>query len=52
MQKSPVLWTTFLVLGALLWLSSVGICSHPVYRLVLGLSIFVWSAEFVRTRAR
>ncbi len=50
MQNGTVLWTTFLVLGVLLWLSSVGIWSHPVYRLVLGLATFVWAAEFIRTR--
>jgi hypothetical protein len=49
MQHRAVLWTTFLVLGALLWLSSVGVWSHPAYRLVLMLAIGVWSAEFVRT---
>jgi hypothetical protein len=49
MKNGAVLWTMFLVLGALLWLSSVGVWSHPAYRLVLALAIFVWSAEVVRT---
>ena len=50
MYYGTVLWTMFLVLGVLLWLSSVGVWSHPAYRLVLMLAIFVWCAEFVRTR--
>ena len=50
MKNGVVLWTTFLVLGILLWLSSVGVWSHPVYRLGLMLTIFVWCAEVVRTR--
>jgi hypothetical protein len=50
MKNGAVLWTLFLVLGALLWLSSVGVWSHPVYRLGLMLTILVWCAEVVRIR--
>ena len=50
MHSGTVLWTTLLIFGALLWLSSVGIVSHPAYRLVLMLAFFVWSAEFARSR--
>ena len=48
MKNGAVLWTMFLVLGALLW--SVGVWSHPVYRLGLMLTILMWCAEVVRTR--
>jgi hypothetical protein len=39
----------FLVLGSLLWLTSVGLWSHPAYRLVLMLAVFSWFGYVVRT---
>jgi len=48
MRRGPVYWTVFLVLGALLWLASVGVWSHPAYRLVLMLAALSWSAYVVR----
>jgi len=48
MRRGPVLWTVFLVLGALLWLASVGVWSHPAYRLVLMLAVLSWFAYVVR----
>jgi len=48
MRRYAVLWTT-LILGGLLWLSSIGVGSHPAYRLTLMFTIFVWSAWIVRT---
>ena len=50
MHNGAVLWTIFLALGVLIWLSSVGGWSHPVNRLVLMLAFLVWCAELVRTR--
>jgi hypothetical protein len=32
----------FLVLGALLWLTTVGAWSHPAYRLLLMLAVLSW----------
>ena len=43
MRRGPVLWTVFLVLGALLWLASVGVWGHPAYRFVLMLVVLSWS---------
>jgi hypothetical protein len=42
MRRGPVFWTPLLVLGALLWLTSVGVWDHPLYRLVLMLVAFSW----------
>ena len=42
-------WTVFLVLGALVWLASVGAFAHPVYRLVVMLAVFSWFGDTVRT---
>jgi hypothetical protein len=50
MLNGVVLWTIFLVLGVLIWLASVGVWSHPVYRLVLMRAFLLWCAELVRTR--
>jgi hypothetical protein len=43
------LWTALLVLGALLWLTSVGVGSHPAYRLVLMVAVFSWCGYVVWT---
>jgi hypothetical protein len=50
MHDGAALWTVFLALGVLIWLSSVGVWSHPVYRLGLMLTLLAWCAEVVRTR--
>ena len=42
MRRGPVFWTPLLVLGALLWLTSVGVWDHPLYRLVLMLVALSW----------
>ena len=47
MRSGRVLWMVFLVLGALLWLASIGVWSHPAYRMVLMLAILSWSAYVV-----
>lgn len=48
MRRCAVLWTT-LILGGLLWLSSIGVWSNAAYRLILMFTILVWSAWIVRT---
>ena len=48
MRRDALLWTT-LILGGLLWLSSIGVWSHAAYRLILMFTILVWSAWIVRT---
>jgi len=47
MKRGPAFWTVFLVLGVLLWLTSVGVWSHPAYRLVLGLAVFSFAGYVV-----
>jgi hypothetical protein len=42
-------WPVFLVLGALLWLTSVGALTHPAYRLLLMLAVLSWCGYIVRT---
>lgn len=42
MRKGTGLWAVFLVLGALLWLASVGVWNHPVYMLCLMVVSFSW----------
>jgi hypothetical protein len=49
MQKPRTVWTLFLVFGALLWLTNVGVGTHPVYRLALMLAVFSWCGYVVRT---
>ena len=48
MRRGLLLWTVFLFQGALLWLTSVGVWSHPAYRLVLMLAVLSWFAVIVR----
>jgi hypothetical protein len=43
MRKGALLW--LLCLGALLWLSSAGIGTHPIYRMVLGVVILASCAR-------
>ncbi len=45
MRSSRGIWIVFAVLGAALWLSSMGIGTHPLYRLCLILSVLIWSAK-------
>jgi len=47
MQRGSILWTVFVVLGALLWLASTGVWRHPVYRLGLTLTVLSWFAYVV-----
>ncbi len=42
-------WSVFLLLGVLLWLTSVGALTHPAYRLLLMLAIVSWCAYIVRS---
>jgi hypothetical protein len=49
MRRGLILWTMFLVLGTLLWLTSVGVLSHPAYQLVLMLAMFSWFGYVVWT---
>jgi hypothetical protein len=52
MQRFALLGPTF-ILGGLLWLSSMGMWSHPAYRLSLMITMFLWFGWVVRTpRAR
>ncbi len=46
MQKSLGLWSMFAAFGLLLWLSSVGVGTHPVYRLVLMVAMLSWAGWF------
>lgn len=48
MRSGVLLWMVFLVFGILLWLSSVGLWSDPVYRLILMLAFFAYFACVVR----
>jgi FtsH-binding integral membrane protein len=48
MRSGVLLWTGFLVFGILLWLSTVGLWSHPVYRLILMFAFFACCAWVVR----
>jgi hypothetical protein len=48
MRRAPVFWMVFLVLGSLLWLTSVGVWTDPAYRLVLMLGVFSWFGYVVR----
>jgi hypothetical protein len=52
MRKGVALWTVFLVLGALVWLESIAVPSHPAYRLclmVIALSWFGYAARAPKT---
>jgi hypothetical protein len=42
LPRSALLWTVFLVLGILFWLSSVGVWNHPAYQLILMSSMFAF----------
>lgn len=42
MRNSLGFWIVFLAIGALLWLSSIGVWSHPAYRLVLMVVMLTW----------
>jgi hypothetical protein len=46
MRKTFGLWAVFAALGLLLWLSSLGIGVHPVYRLTLMIAILSWCGWF------
>ena len=43
MRSTRGVWIVFVILGAALWLTSVGVLSHPLYRLALALSFFTWA---------
>lgn len=45
MRKGTALWTVFLLLGALLWLVSVGVWRQPLYRLILMVASLSWFAQ-------
>ena len=42
MREGVAFRTVFLVLGALLWLASIGVWGHPVYTLCLAVVTFSW----------
>ena len=46
MRKTFSLWAAFAALGLLLWLSSLGIGSDPVYRLTLMVGTLSWAGWF------
>jgi hypothetical protein len=47
MRRGSILWTVFVVLGALLWLASTGVWRHLVYALAVTLTVLSWSAYVV-----
>jgi hypothetical protein len=49
MRTGPVLWTTCVVLGALVYAESVGFWSHPAYRLFLMVTVLSWGGFVVWT---
>ena len=49
MRKGVALWTVFLALGALIWLESTGVWTHPAYRLCLLVIAFSWFGYAART---
>jgi sugar phosphate permease len=49
MRKGPVLWTTCLMFGALLYAESVGYWPHPAYRLFLMITMLSWAGFLVWT---
>jgi hypothetical protein len=48
LPRSALLWTVFFVLGILFWLSSVGVCNHPAYQLILMFSMFAFCGWVVQ----
>ena len=42
-------WAAFLILGTLLWLESIGVWNHPVYRLGLMVAVLSWFGYVVRS---
>jgi hypothetical protein len=50
MHKAFSLWAVFAALGLLLWLSSLGIGVHPVYRMTLMIAVFSWAGWFAWDR--
>jgi hypothetical protein len=46
MRKPWTLWGSFGAIGLLLWLSSIGVGTHPVYKLALVVAGLSWSAWF------
>jgi hypothetical protein len=50
MSRGVALWTVFLVLGALIWLESIGSGSHPAYRLCLMVVTLSWFGYTARRR--
>ena len=49
MRQGPMLWTTYLMLGASLYFQSVGYWQHPAYRLFLMITLLSWAAYIART---
>ena len=47
MRKPLALWSTCVAFGLLLWLSSIGVLTHPAYRLGLMVAMFSWFGWFV-----
>ena len=43
MRTGMGVWSAFLVLGALLWLTTAGAFTHPAYRLVVMLAVLSWA---------
>ena len=51
MRKGTGLWAVYLVLGALLWLASVGFSNHSVYMLCLMVVLFSWFGYTVSAKS-
>jgi hypothetical protein len=47
MRKPLALWSTVAAFGLLFWLSSIGVGTHPAYRLVLMVAMLSWCGWFV-----
>ena len=47
MRKPLALWSTCAAFGVLLWLSSIGVGTHPIYRFILMVAMLCWAGWFV-----
>jgi hypothetical protein len=46
MRKTFTFWAVFAALGVQLWLASLGIGGHPVYRMTLMIAMLSWAGWF------
>jgi hypothetical protein len=47
MRKPLALWSMVAAFGLLLWLSSIGVGTHPAYKLLLMVAMLSWAGWFV-----